>query len=104
DSLLGIVVGYGVLERIIWIWWWLRHEEALGGGDPPMLGMIGAFLGWRMTVMTMFFGSVAGSVFGLGLITLGRGHMKSLIPFGCFLAIGAAVAATIGPALLAWYL
>ncbi|HZR22532.1 MAG TPA: prepilin peptidase [Vicinamibacterales bacterium] len=104
DSLLGIVVGYGVLEGIFWIWWWLRHEEALGGGDPPMLGMIGAFLGWRMTVMTMFFGSVAGSVFGLGLITLGRGHMKSLIPFGCFLAIGAAVAATIGPALLAWYL
>lgn len=103
DSLLGIVVGYGVLEGIFWIWWWLRKEEALGGGDPPMLGMIGAFLGWRMTVLTMFFGSVAGSIFGVALIAFRRGHMKSLIPFGCFLAIGAAIAATIGPALLDWY-
>ena len=72
-------------------------------GDPKMLAMIGAFLGWKLTVVTLMLASLSGSIIGLGLIVAGRGTMKYALPFGCFLAIGALAAATIGPALLDWY-
>ncbi len=73
-------------------------------GDPKMLAMIGAFLGWKLTLLTLMIASLAGSVVGVGLIATGRGSMKYALPFGCFLAVGAAAAATVGPALLDWYL
>jgi leader peptidase (prepilin peptidase) / N-methyltransferase len=48
--------------------------------------------------------SVAGSIIGVLLIVSRRGTMKYALPFGTFLALGAAVAATAGPAILTWYL
>ena len=48
--------------------------------------------------------SFAGSIIGLALIATRRGGMKYALPFGTFLALGAAAAATVGPALLEWYL
>ena len=104
DALLGILLGGGSLLALFYAWLWLRHEEALGMGDPKMLAMIGAFLGWRMTLLTLILGSFSGSIVGVGLLVSGRGHRKSMLPFGCFLAIGAAIAATAGPAILDWYL
>jgi leader peptidase (prepilin peptidase)/N-methyltransferase len=104
SSLLGIVVGGGSLLGMFYLWLWLRKQEALGMGDPKMLGMIGAFLGWQMTLMTLVFASLTGSIVGAALIATRRATMQSLVPFGCFLAIGAAAAATVGPAFLEWYL
>ena len=104
SSLVGILAGGGVLYVIAVAYFWLRHEEGLGMGDPKMLAMIGAFLGWKLTLVTLMLGSLSGSVIGLGLIAAGRGTMKYALPFGCFLAVGAAAAATIGPPLLDWYL
>lgn len=104
DSLLGIVVGAGVLYAVAFAWERWRHQEALGGGDPPMLGMIGAFLGWKMVLVTLMMGSLFGSVLGVGLIAAGRASMASKLPFGCFLALGAALSAAVGPQLLGWYL
>jgi leader peptidase (prepilin peptidase)/N-methyltransferase len=104
SSLAGVAVGGGSLLGMFYLWLWLRRQEALGMGDPKMLAMIGAFLGWKMTVLTLVFASFAGSIVGLGLIATRRASMQSLVPFGCFLAVGAAVAATVGPRLLDWYL
>ena len=69
-----------------------------------MLAMIGAFLGWQATLMTLMMGSIAGSVVGVAMIVLRRGDMKYALPFGTFLAMGAALSATVGPHLLDWYL
>ena len=104
DSLLGILLGGGALYGIAAAWEWLRHREGLGMGDPPMLAMIGAFLGWRMTLVTLMLASLIGTVLGLGLIAARRGSLASKLPFGCFLAMGAAAGATVGPGLLDWYL
>jgi leader peptidase (prepilin peptidase) / N-methyltransferase len=82
----------------------VRHEEGLGMGDVKMLAMIGAFVGWKLTLVALMMASVSGSVIGLLLIVTRRGDMKYALPFGTFLAIGSAVAATVGPALLDWYL
>jgi leader peptidase (prepilin peptidase)/N-methyltransferase len=103
-SLIGLLAGGGSLYLIAVLYFWVRHEEGLGMGDPKMLSMIGAFLGWKLTLVTLMIASLTGSVVGVGLIAAGRGNMKYALPFGCFLAVGAAAAATIGPALLEWYL
>ena len=69
-----------------------------------MLAMIGAFVGWQLTLMTLMMASFAGSIVGLALIISGRGGMKHALPFGTFLAMGAALAITVGPGVLGWYL
>ncbi len=104
DSLIGIVVGAGVLYGIAFAWERLRHQQALGGGDPPMLAMIGAFVGWKMVIATLMMASLAGTALGVGLIATKRASLASKLPFGCFLAIGAALAATVGPRIVNWYL
>ena len=102
-SLIGILVGGGVLYGVAEAYYRVRREEGLGMGDVKMLAMVGAFLGWKLTLLTLMLASLSGSVIGLLLIVSGRGTMKYALPFGTFLAIGAAAAATVGSPLLTWY-
>jgi leader peptidase (prepilin peptidase)/N-methyltransferase len=104
DSLLGIAIGGGALWAIAEGYYRLRHEEGLGMGDVKMLAMIGAFVGWRLTILTLMVASFAGSLVGLFLVLSRRGSMKYALPFGTFLALGAALSATVGPDMLDWYL
>jgi leader peptidase (prepilin peptidase)/N-methyltransferase len=103
-SLIGIIVGGGTLYAIAELYYRVRREEGLGMGDVKMLGMIGAFVGWKLTLVTLMMASFAGSLIGLLLILMGRGSMKYALPFGTFLALGAALAATVGQSVLDWYL
>jgi leader peptidase (prepilin peptidase)/N-methyltransferase len=103
-SLIGIIVGGGVLYAIAEVYFRVRHEEGLGMGDVKMLAMIGAFIGWKLTLVTLMMASFAGASVGLLFIVTRRGDMKYPLPFGTFLALGAALAATVGPSLLDWYL
>jgi len=102
-SLLGIVIGGGVLFAIAEAYYRVRGVEGLGMGDVKMLAMIGAFLGWKLTLLTLVLASFAGSLVGVGLIASGRGGMKLALPFGTFLAVGAIVAAVAGEPIVAWY-
>lgn len=103
-SLIGLVAGGGALYAIAVVYYWVRREEGLGMGDPKMLAMIGAFLGWKLTLVTLMVASLTGSVVGLGMIAAGRGSLKYALPFGCFLTVGAVVAASVGAPLIDWYL
>ena len=103
-SLVGILAGAGMLYAIAEVYYRIRHEEGLGMGDVKMLAMIGAFVGWKLTLVTLMMASFAGSMIGVLLILMGRGNMKYALPFGTFLALGAGVAATVGQRLLDWYL
>jgi leader peptidase (prepilin peptidase)/N-methyltransferase len=103
-SLIGLLAGGGALYLIAVLYYWVRHEEGLGMGDPKMLAMIGAFLGWKLTLVTLMVASLTGSVVGLGMMAAGRGTLKYALPFGCFLAVGAVVAASVGAPLIDWYL
>lgn len=74
---------------------------AMGGGDLKMMAMIGAFLGWRGVLMTVFLGALVGTVIYLPFVFRAK---KPLVPFGIYLALGAFVTLVAGGKLSAWYL
>ena len=104
SSLIGIVVGAGVLFAIGEVYYRTRGHEGLGMGDVKMLGMIGAFLGWPLMLLTLVLASFMGSIVGVGLLVTRRGDMKAALPFGTFLVVGAFVGVLAGDAILDWYL
>ena len=103
ESLIGILIGGGVLWVIGEAYFRYSGEEGMGGGDVKMLAMIGAFLGWKLVLVTLVLSSVAGSVLGLAIIAVKRGGMKYALPFGTFLALGALAASLIGAQIVTWY-
>jgi len=72
-------------------------------GDVKMLGMVGAFLGWKLVLLTLVIASFSGTVVGIGVLLLKRESMKYALPFGTFLAVGAVIAAVAGDPILNWY-
>jgi leader peptidase (prepilin peptidase)/N-methyltransferase len=104
NSLIGLILGGGLLLSIGWAWEKLRHIEAMGGGDVKLMGMVGSFLGWKGALLTIMLGALTGSVIGVFLIVLKRHKMEKLIPFGPFLAAGALASAFYGPDIILWYI
>jgi leader peptidase (prepilin peptidase)/N-methyltransferase len=102
-SALGAVAGGGVLWAIRKAYFLAMHREGMGPGDVKMMFMVGAFLGWQLTMVTIFFAALGGSVIGLLLIALRGGSMKSAIPFGVFLGPAAVVSLVAGEKVVAWY-
>jgi leader peptidase (prepilin peptidase)/N-methyltransferase len=102
-SVLGIMLGGGLLWMLAWVSPYLFGKEGMGGGDIKLLAMIGSFLGWEPTLLTIMVGAVAGSVVGIGLIALRVMRRDQYLPFGPFLALGALVAMFFHQDLLAWY-
>ncbi len=104
DSLLGILVGGGILLAIAWFYELLTKRAGMGGGDIKLLGMLGAFLGWKAVLPIVFVASLAGSLVGVPLMLLQKKDAKLAIPFGPFLAFAATVYLFWGRDLVYWYL
>lgn len=104
-AVIGALVGGGSLWLMGWIWEKLRKVEAMGLGDVKMMFAVGAYLGWRLAILTIFLGVLSGSIIGIGMM-LGRGerNMQFMLPFGIFLGIGAIAALLIGAPIVNWYL
>jgi len=103
DALIGVALGGGVLWLIGEAYFRYSGQEGMGGGDVKMLAMIGAFLGWKLVLVTLVLSSVAGSLIGLFVIMIKRGGMKYALPYGTFLALGALVASIAGETIVNWY-
>ena len=103
-ELLQAALGAGAGFLLLWVvgqgGTWLFKEEAMGGGDIKMMAMVGAFVGWQGVLLTVFLGALVGTAIFLPLTMLGR---KGLVPFGVFLALGAAITYLVGPAIISWY-
>jgi leader peptidase (prepilin peptidase)/N-methyltransferase len=91
SAAVGAAVGAGSLWLVRFAYEKLQGVEGMGLGDVKMLGMVGAFLGPWGVLLTVLLGSVAGSLVGLSLLAIRRGGMKTRLPFGVFLALGAMV-------------
>ena len=103
DALIGVLVGGGVLWLIGEAYFRYSGQEGMGGGDVKMLAMIGAFLGWKLVLVTLVLSSITGSMIGLVVIAIRKGGMKYALPYGTFLALGALVASLAGEAIVSWY-
>jgi len=104
DALIGVMGGGGVLWLVGEAYYRYSGHEGMGGGDVKMLAMIGAFLGWKLALLTLVLSSFVGSLVGLSVILARRGGMKYALPYGTFLALGALVASLVGDRILRWYL
>lgn len=104
DAAYGVFLGGGVLWVLGETWSRLRHVDAMGGGDVKMLAMIGAFLGWKLVVVTFVLSSILGGLFAAGLLLARRTTLTSALPFGTFLAVAGFVASLWGESLMNWYL
>jgi leader peptidase (prepilin peptidase)/N-methyltransferase len=103
NSLLGILIGGGILWFLAWVSPYLFGKVGMGGGDIKLLAMIGAFLGWKPALMTIMVGSFLGSLVGVTLIAVQVIKREDYIPFGPFLVCGALVALFFGQFILDWY-
>jgi len=103
-ALIGALFGGGSLWLMGWTWEKLRGIEAMGLGDVKMMFMVGAYLGWRLTILTIFLGVLTGSIIGIVLMMRqGQRNMQMLLPFGVFLGLGAIAALLFGIPVVQWY-
>jgi len=79
-------------------------REAMGLGDVHFMMMIGAFVGWKAVLFTIFAASVLGTLFSGFIRLTGRAQWGTKLPFGPYLAAGAALWVFYGPQVLNWYL
>jgi len=104
DSLLGILLGGGLLLSIAWLYEVLAKREGMGGGDIKLLAMLGAFLGWKAIFPIIFFASVGGTLIGVPLMLANKENSRFALPFGPFLATAALVYLFWGQNIISWYL
>lgn len=91
DAILGVLMGGGFLWLIAYLYWFFRKEEGMGGGDIKLLAWIGAVLGWRAIPFVILASSVSGSLVGIFIMLKNRGSLKTVIPFGPYLVLGALI-------------
>ena len=103
-AVLGALAGGGFLWLVGWLWERARGVEAMGLGDVKMMFMVGAYLGWPLTILTIFVGVLGGSVAGVALMARrGDRDMQMLLPFGIFLGLGSLVSLLCGTRIIDWY-
>jgi len=86
------------------LWKRLRGVEAMGLGDVKMMLGVGALLGWRLTLLSIFLGAFSGALIGIIVIAKQKDRdMQAQVPFGIFLGTGSLLALLFGEKLIAWY-
>ena len=103
DSILGILAGGGSLFLVAWIYHRITRKEGMGGGDVKLLAMIGALVGWRGVLFTIFVASSVGTIIGVMVMLITHKNMKLALPFAPFLALGALAYIFFGAELIEWY-
>src|SRR6266404_5478201 len=78
---IGALAGGGSLWLMGFMWEKLRGVEAMGFGDVKMMLMVGAFLGWRLTILTILLGALSGSIAGI-IVMYRRGgrNLQMMLP------------------------
>lgn len=104
QSIVGSLVGAGLILAIALAYKAARKVDGMGGGDVKLMAMIGAFLGWQMVFAVLFLAAFAGSVYGVILLKRSNADGKTAVAFGSFLAPAAILMWFAGERLMALYL
>ena len=97
DSFLGVIAGGGLIYIIGFVGEFIFKKEAMGGGDVKLLAMIGAFLGWKLAILTFFLAPFLGFIPGI-VIKIKKG--ESVMPYGPYLSLAALAAIFYGNVIL----
>lgn len=104
DAAAGALIGAGLVYLFAVYAEVAFQRESIGGGDVNLLAMIGAFLGWRLMLVSFVFAIGASACLSLGLIATRVLTRKDQIPFGPFLALGAVVTLFASDQVIDWLL
>jgi len=104
DSILGVILGGGFLWAIAYIYYLLKKQEGMGGGDIKLMAWIGAVLGWKSIAFVILVSSIVGSLIGLIIIWKNKGNLKTVIPFGPYIAIAVVIYVFWGASIAHWYI
>jgi leader peptidase (prepilin peptidase)/N-methyltransferase len=104
SALLGAAIGFGLFFSIYLVGGLVFGAGAMGFGDVTLSTFIGAAAGFPMVIIALLSGILAGGVITLFLLLTRIRRLRSKIPYGPFLLIGATVALLWGDQIIAWYL
>ena len=103
-SVIGAAAGFSFFYLVAFLSLRILKKEGMGGGDIKLLAMIGAFVGWRGTLATIFFGALLGAIGGILAMRKGGEGLKTAIPFGPYLCVAALGARYLGCVFWSWIL
>ena len=104
DSLIGLLLGGGILYLVAVFFEVVRKKEGMGGGDIKLLAMIGAWLGgWKSIIFVIMVASFTGAIIGSAGLILSKKGIRAQFPFGPFLALSAILYIFFGKELIDWY-
>ncbi len=90
DRVIGALAGFATLALIATVYRWVRNREGLGGGDPKLLGAIGAMLGWQALPFVLLGASGVGLLFiGLQWANGRKVQATDRLPLGALMALAA---------------
>jgi leader peptidase (prepilin peptidase)/N-methyltransferase len=89
QSVLGLLIGGGILYSVAAGYALLTGKDGMGGGDIKLLAMIGAFLGWQSLLYIVFASSLSGAIIGGAALLVQKKDRQTRIPFGPFLSLAA---------------
>jgi leader peptidase (prepilin peptidase)/N-methyltransferase len=104
NSALGVVAGGGIILIIGLAGSVIFKKEAMGGGDVKIAAMIGAFLGWRYIIISLFLGFFLGALAGIFLIMSKIKSREDTVPFGPFIVLGSFITLLWGEKIISWYI
>jgi len=104
NSALGILIGGGIILIIGMAGSIIFKKEAMGGGDVKLAAMIGAFLGWRYIIISLFLGFFLGALAGIILILSKTKSREDVVPFGPFIVLGSFITLLWGEKIISWYI
>lgn len=104
DALFGVLMGGGFLWGMAYVYYLLTKQEGMGGGDIKLLAWIGALLGWKAIPFVIMTSAIIGSVVGIIAARKQKAGLKTVIPFGPYLALAAILYLFGGETIALWYL
>lgn len=98
DALLGALIGGGFLYALA------LFTGAMGMGDVKLMTVIGFYLGWERTILTLFLSFTIGGIFGILLLVFRKKGRRDTLSFGPWIAMASYITMLIGPEIITWYM
>ncbi|UCE18353.1 MAG: prepilin peptidase [Gemmatimonadota bacterium] len=102
-SLIGFFIGGILFFLIALLGSAVFKKESMGGGDIKLAAMLGTFLGWKGALFSFFLAFFSGALIGAIVLLVSSHRSNTRVPFGPFLALGAACYVFFGELILETY-